>query len=37
MNRRKGGVDGIYHCKIPDATKVFQIIYIGVYNTSTGE
>ena len=22
MNCRKGGMDGIYHCKIPDATKV---------------
>ena len=37
MNRREGGVDGIYCCKIPDARNVFQTIYIGVYNTRTGE
>ena len=37
MNRKEGGVDGIYHCKIRDAMNVSQTIYIGVYNTSTGE
>ena len=37
MNRRRGGVNGIYHCVIPDTTGVDQTIYIGVYNTSTGE
>ena len=37
MNRREGGLDGIYHCKIRDAINVSQTIYIGVYNTSTGE
>ena len=37
INRRRGGVDGIYRCEIPDATNVPQTIYIGVYNTSTGE
>ena len=37
MHRRRGGVNGIYHCRIPDAMNVFQTIYIGVYNTSTGE
>ena len=37
MHRRGGGVDGIYHCEIPDAMNVTQTIYIGVYNTSTGE
>ena len=39
FNRRRGGVEGIYHCKIPDSRRVFQTIYIGVYtaNTSTGE
>ena len=37
LNRRKGGVEGIYHCKIFDAMNVTQAIYIGVYNTSTGE
>ena len=37
MNRRRGGVDGIYHCEIPDALNVTQTIYLGVYKASTGE
>ena len=39
LNRRGGGVEGIYHCEIPDSMNVTQTIYIGVYatNTSTGE
>ena len=38
MNRRRGGVDGIYRCEIPDAMNVTrQTIYIGVYSASTGE
>ena len=37
MNRRRGGVDGIYRCEIPDAMNVHQTIYIGVYSASTGE
>ena len=37
MNRRRGGVNGIYHCEIPDIAGVDQTIYIGVYNASTGE
>ena len=37
MNRRKGGVEGIYHCEIADSMNATQNIYIGVYNTSTGE
>ena len=37
MYRRRGGVEGIYHCEIPDAMNVTQIIYIGVYSASTGE
>ena len=37
MNRRKGGVEGIYHSVIPDAMNVTQTIYIGVYSASTGE
>ena len=37
MHRGRGGVDGIYCCEIPDAMKVSQTIYIGVYNTNTGE
>ena len=37
MKRRRGGVEGIYCCEIPDSMNVTKIMYIGVYNTSTGE
>ena len=37
LNRRRGGVEGIYRCEIPDAMNVIQTIYIGVYSASTGE
>ena len=37
MHRRRGGVNGIYSCEIPDAMNVTQTIYIGVYTTDTGE
>ena len=37
LHRRRGGVEGIYCCEIPDSMNVIQNIYIGVYNTSTGE
>ena len=37
MHRRRGGVNGIYHCVIPDAMNVTQTIYIGVYTASSGE
>ena len=37
MNRRRGGVNGIYRCEIPDTTGVGQTIYIGVYIAGTGE
>ena len=37
LNRRRGGVDGIYHCVIPDSMNVTQNIYIAVYTASTGE
>ena len=37
MYRRRGGEEGIYHCKIPDSTNVIQNIYIGVYTASSGE
>ena len=36
MRRRRGGVDGIYRCEIPDAMNVTQTIYIGVYSANTG-
>ena len=34
MHRRRGGVNGIYRCEIPDALGVIQTIYIGA---TTGE
>ena len=37
LNRRRGGVNGIYSCEIPDAMNVNQTIYIGVYTATTGE
>ena len=37
MQRKRGGVEGIYRCEIPDAKSVTQTIYIGVYSASTGE
>ena len=37
LYRRRGGVDGIYRCEIPDSMNVNRSINIGVYNTSTGE
>ena len=39
LQRRRGGVNGIYRCEIPDSNNVIQTIYIGVYttNTSNGE
>ena len=37
LNRRRGGVEGIYLCEIPDTLNVTQTMYIGVYRASTGE
>ena len=37
LNRRRGGVTGIYHCVIPDTTGVDQTMFIGVYTADTGE
>ena len=39
LNRRSGGVEGIYRCEIPNSMNTVQILYIGVYhaNTSSGE
>ena len=37
MKRRKGGINGIYHCEISDSMNVTQTIYIGVYTASTGK
>ena len=32
LQRRRGGVTGIYSCVIPDAMNVIQTIYIGMYS-----
>ena len=37
LHRKRGGVNGIYHCIIPDTMNVTQTIYIGLYRTDTGE
>ena len=37
LQRRRGGEEGIYRCKIPDSTDVTQTMYIGVYTACTGE
>ena len=37
LHKRRGGVDGVYHCVVPDAMNVTQTIYIGVYNARTGK
>ena len=37
LNRRRGGVEGIYRCEIPDSFNVTQTIYIGVYSAGSGE
>ena len=37
MCRRRGGVEGIYHCVIRDSRNVNQTLYIGVYTTSSGK
>ena len=37
LNRKRGGVDGIYRCEIPDSINDIQSIYIGVYSANTGK
>ena len=37
LNRKRGGVEGIYSCEIPDSMNVTQIIYIAMYTASSGE
>ena len=37
LHRRRGGIEGIYRCEIPDTMNVIQTIYIGMYSASTGE
>ena len=37
LQRRRGGVTGIYSCVIPDAMNVIQTIYIGVYSRTDAQ
>ena len=37
MYRRRGGVEGIYRCEIPDSMNVTQTIYIGMYTAGSSE
>ena len=37
MNRRRGGMNGIYHCAIPDRSGNTQSLYVGVYTRNTGK
>ena len=39
MIRRRGGVNGIYHCEIPVSAGpiIYQNVYIGVYAANSGE
>ena len=37
MNRREGGMEGIYWCEIPNSMNITQTIYIGVYTADIGE
>ena len=37
LNRRRGGVEGIYHCEIPNSVNIIQTLYIGVYTAGTGK
>ena len=37
LQRKRGGVVGVYHCVIPDRMNVNQNVYIGVYTASTGK
>ena len=33
----EGTTTGVFHCEIPDATGIFQSIYVGIYIATTGE
>ena len=37
LKRKRGGVEGIYSCEIPDSMNVTQTINIGLYTAKTGE
>ena len=37
LNRKTGGVEGIYRCEIPDSLNATQTLYIAVYTASSGK
>ena len=37
MNRRRGGMEGVYRCEIPNSMNVTRTIHIGVYTASSGK
>ena len=37
LHKRRGGVDGVFHCVVPDKEGIEQTTYIGVYTSGTGE
>ena len=36
LHRRRGGVNGIYHCMVPDQSGDQLRLYVGVYTSNTG-
>ena len=37
LHRRRGGVEGVYRCEIPDEQDIIKRIYIGVYTEGAGK
>ena len=37
LHKRRGGVDGVFYCVVPDKEGIQQTTYIGVYTAGTGE
>ena len=37
LHRRKGAMEGVYRCEIPDSTNIIQTIYIEVYTPKSRE
>ena len=37
LNRKTGGVEGIYRCEIPDSLNVSQTLYIAVNTSCSGK
>ena len=37
LHKRRGGVDGVFYCVVPDKEGIEQTTYIGVYTGSVGK